>query len=74
MESSEQAREGKAHPLWLLGHLAFAGDNILNVITLGGEQVTPRSFNRMFAPDMLGGGYRKKYFRALSRLVALAAR
>ncbi len=28
--------------------------------------------DRLFANDMLGGGYRKKYFRAVSRLVALA--
>lgn len=28
----------------------------------------------VFPPDMLAGGYRKKYFRALSRLVALATR
>jgi cell division protein ZapE len=28
--------------------------------------------DRLFAPDMLRGGYRKKYFRAVSRLVALA--
>ncbi|MDQ4008804.1 MAG: cell division protein ZapE [Actinomycetota bacterium] len=28
--------------------------------------------DRLFAPDMLGGGYRKKYFRAISRLTALA--
>ncbi len=27
--------------------------------------------DRLFAPDMLRGGYRKKYFRAVSRLVAL---
>jgi cell division protein ZapE len=26
----------------------------------------------LFAPDLLTGGYRKKYFRAVSRLVALA--
>jgi cell division protein ZapE len=26
----------------------------------------------MFAPELLDGGYRKKYFRAISRLVALA--
>jgi cell division protein ZapE len=30
------------------------------------------SFDEMFAPDLLAGGYRKKYFRAISRLVALA--
>jgi cell division protein ZapE len=28
--------------------------------------------DRLFASDMLSGGYRKKYFRAISRLVALA--
>lgn len=31
-----------------------------------------RSFDRLFAPDLLRGGYRKKYLRAVSRLVALA--
>jgi cell division protein ZapE len=30
------------------------------------------ALDRMFAPDMLDGGYRKKYFRAISRLTALA--
>ena len=29
-------------------------------------------FDQMFAPALLEGGYRKKYFRAISRLVALA--
>ena len=28
--------------------------------------------DQVFAEDMLRGGYRKKYFRAISRLVALA--
>lgn len=28
--------------------------------------------DQLFTPDMLRGGYRKKYFRAISRLVALA--
>ncbi|MEP7091224.1 MAG: cell division protein ZapE [Nocardioidaceae bacterium] len=30
------------------------------------------SFDRLFAPPLLEGGYRKKYHRAISRLVALA--
>jgi cell division protein ZapE len=30
------------------------------------------ALDRLFATDMLRGGYRKKYFRAISRLVALA--
>jgi cell division protein ZapE len=29
-------------------------------------------FDQVFGDDMLAGGYRKKYFRAISRLVALA--
>lgn len=29
-------------------------------------------FDRIFAPALLAGGYRKKYFRAISRLVALS--
>ncbi|WBB62269.1 cell division protein ZapE [Streptomyces sp. WMMC500] len=29
-------------------------------------------FDRLFGDDMLAGGYRKKYFRAISRLTALA--
>jgi cell division protein ZapE len=31
-----------------------------------------RTFDELFAPPLLEGGYRKKYFRAVSRLVALA--
>jgi hypothetical protein len=30
------------------------------------------SLDQLFAPELLSGGYRKKYYRALSRLVALA--
>ncbi len=28
-------------------------------------------FDQVFSPEMLAGGYRKKYFRAISRLTAL---
>ncbi|MFD9499217.1 cell division protein ZapE [Streptomyces sp. NPDC060035] len=31
-----------------------------------------RPFDRLFSDEMLNGGYRKKYFRAISRLTALA--
>lgn len=34
--------------------------------------VSGESVGRVFSPEMLKGGYRKKYFRALSRLAALA--
>ncbi len=30
------------------------------------------TFTHLFAPELLAGGYRKKYFRAISRLVALS--
>jgi cell division protein ZapE len=29
-------------------------------------------FDRLFSAELLAGGYRKKYFRAVSRLTALA--
>ena len=31
------------------------------------------ALDEVFAPDMLGGGYRKKYLRAMSRLIALTS-
>ncbi len=31
-----------------------------------------KPFDALFSEDMLKGGYRKKYFRAISRLTALA--
>jgi cell division protein ZapE len=36
-------------------------------VVAGGERL-----DEVFAPEMLKGGYRKKYYRALSRLIALA--
>lgn len=50
-----QPTEGKAHPLWLLGHLAFATDTILNGVLLGGEMSLPEPYRKMFAPDIIGG-------------------
>ncbi len=41
-------------------------DNDIPVVASG------ESVGHVFTPDMLKGGYRKKYFRALSRLAALA--
>ena len=45
----------------------------------GAEPVLParrlpavKTFDQLFAPPLLEGGYRKKYYRAISRLVALA--
>ena len=36
---TRQAQNEKAHPLWLLGHLAFSFDTVVNVWALNGEPV-----------------------------------
>ncbi|MDZ4861009.1 MAG: DinB family protein [Candidatus Hydrogenedentes bacterium] len=50
-----QLRPGKAHPLWLVGHLA----NTINVViiqwALNGENMVPKGFGKKFAPDFAGG-------------------
>lgn len=50
-----QLEEGRVQPLWLIGHLA----NTLNVVTnmwmFGGENVMPKGWGRIFAPDFAGG-------------------
>jgi uncharacterized damage-inducible protein DinB len=51
----KQVSTGKAHPLWLLGHMTFAADTILNVLTLGGSPLVPKEYRRLFAPEILGG-------------------
>lgn len=50
-----QTKEGKGHPLWLLGHLTFATDTILNGVLLGGEMSLPEPYRKLFAPDIIGG-------------------
>ena len=40
-------------------------------VSYEGTNVMP-GFDRLFSEEMLKGGYRKKYFRAISRLTALA--
>lgn len=50
-----QIAEGKGHPLWQMGHLAFAHDRIINQIFLGGESVIPEEYTAMFAPDLMKG-------------------
>lgn len=51
----KQLQDGKAHPLWLMGHLAFAFDVITNTIALGGTPVLPGNYFQKFAPDFVGG-------------------
>ncbi|NUM54981.1 MAG: DinB family protein [Candidatus Hydrogenedentes bacterium] len=50
-----QTKDGKAHPLWLMGHLAFATDTILNGVLLGGDLTLPEQYRKVFAPGMIGG-------------------
>jgi len=50
-----QAREGKAHPAWLLGHLASSLDNNVGVWVLNGDRMLPKGWGRPFAPDFAGG-------------------
>ena len=50
-----QVKPGGAHPLWLLGHLTFSTDAIVNAILLGGEMTLPEQYQRVFAPALIGG-------------------
>ena len=50
-----QLKDGKAHPLWLLGHLANTANVVMLQWALNGENVTPKGFGRKFAPDFGGG-------------------
>lgn len=50
-----QLREGKATPMWLIGHLANTVNTIILCWMLGGESQVDRSFRFAFAPDFAGG-------------------
>ncbi|MCH7959880.1 MAG: DinB family protein [Candidatus Hydrogenedentes bacterium] len=50
-----QLQENKAHPLWLLGHLAWGMDQVTNVWVLNGEATCPEDYVGKFAPDLAGG-------------------
>jgi hypothetical protein len=49
-----QPRPGKAHPLWLLGHLTVVTDTYLNGMALGMKPELEHLFAR-FAPSFAGG-------------------
>jgi hypothetical protein len=51
----KQLQAGKGHPLWHIGHLAFAFDVVLNRLALGGDSVLPGEYSVKFAPDFVGG-------------------
>jgi hypothetical protein len=50
-----QLREGKATPLWLVGHLANTVNVVLVYMTLDKPFVLPKEFGKLFAPDFGGG-------------------
>ncbi|MCC6143657.1 MAG: DinB family protein [Candidatus Hydrogenedentes bacterium] len=50
-----QLREGKATPLWLVGHLANTVNIVLVYMTLDKPFVLPKEFGKLFAPDFGGG-------------------
>lgn len=50
-----QAADGKAHPLWLMGHLAMTFDMLVNHWMLGLDLEIPREWGRAFGPTQFGG-------------------
>jgi len=50
-----QAEEGKAHPLWLLGHMTMSLDMLTNHWTLGRDLEIPQSWAATFGPSEFGG-------------------
>lgn len=50
-----QAADGKAHPEWLLGHLASSLNTVVLQWVLCEESAVPKGFSRSFAPDFAGG-------------------
>ena len=52
---TRQVQDGKAHQLWLMGHLGFAWDTIVNVMALGGTPQLPQTYFKKFAPGQAGG-------------------
>lgn len=50
-----QLKDGKAHPLWLVGHLTNTLNTIVLQWVLGAESALPRAYGRTFAPDFAKG-------------------
>jgi hypothetical protein len=51
----KQLQEGKATPLWLLGHMANTVNTLVLVYTLEEDSVLSREHSVLFAPDFVGG-------------------
>lgn len=50
-----QAGEGKAHPLWLLGHMTMSFDMLTNNWMLGLDLSIPQEWASTFGPSQFGG-------------------
>lgn len=51
----KQTQEGKAHPLWFIGHLANTNNLILQRWCCDGESLLSSDYRKMFAPESMGG-------------------
>ena len=51
----KQWREEKAHPLWLLGHIANTNNLLINMWCCAGESKLPKEWREKFSPDFGGG-------------------
>ena len=51
----QQAAPDKAHPLWLVGHLALETDTMLNSVLFGAPMTLPERYGTLFAPHFIGG-------------------
>lgn len=50
-----QLREGKAHPMWLVGHLTNTVNTVVIQWMLGNGTMVSKGFGHTFAPDFAGG-------------------
>jgi len=50
-----QLKDGKAHPLWLMGHLCGSLDEVTNHWILNGEKKMAKEVDAKFSPDFFGG-------------------
>lgn len=48
-------QEGKAHPLWSIGHMANTNNRLVHQWCCGGESMLPENYSKRFSPDFAGG-------------------
>lgn len=50
-----QLEPGRVQPTWILGHLANTLNAVINLWMFRGENLMPKGWGRIFAPDFIGG-------------------